>query len=188
MHILFGIGNPGSRYEITPHNVGFMMVNSLSDSTQWKSEKNALTQSIIINQNRILLAKPMTYVNLCGQTAFSLLSFYKLPPEALIVVTDDVNLGLGAIRIRLKGSDGGHKGLRDLIKHCGPNFIRIRIGVGYCPQYWDLSRFVLTRFSMENLGIIREIEPILREIIESGLTAGWDKTAAQYNRKSPLDA
>jgi len=182
MNILLGLGNPGKQYVFTPHNVGYLFVESLAESAIWKKGKKNLFQKIIFNAKPILLAKPTTYMNLSGDAAQSLLSYYKLPLKQLIVIVDDVNLKLGSLRIREKGSDGGHNGLKNIIKHLGPEFIRIRVGIGYCPPEEDLSRFVLRKFNKDALLKIMNLCDQLPEIIDYGLKLGWQNAASKYNR------
>lgn len=184
MYILLGIGNPGSKYENTPHNIGFTLVDSFATTPQGKAQHKALTQKVNFEGTDLLLAKPTTYVNLSGESAQSLLAYYKLKPESLIVITDDVNLDFGAIRIRKKGSHGGHNGLSSIIQHCGENFVRIRIGVGKCPPHFNLSNYVLRKLKPLEINQIDEMKPHIQSAVKKGLSDGWESAAAQFNRKS----
>ena len=113
MYLVVGLGNPGSQYENTHHNAGFLAVDTLAESSNWKSEHKAFTQKIQIASEDVLLAKPQTYMNLSGESVQALMTWYKIKPANLIVISDDVNLDLGRIRIRAKGSHGGQNGLRN---------------------------------------------------------------------------
>ena len=152
MYLIVGLGNPGTKYEKTRHNVGFDTIDVLADRMDIrvnKKEKQALTGSGYINGQKVMLVKPLTYMNLSGSSVRDLVSWYKVDPTLeLIVLSDDVSLSPGHIRIRKKGSAGGHNGLKDIIGKLGTDqFIRVRIGVGKKPAEWDMADYVLSRFS-----------------------------------------
>ncbi len=188
-----GLGNPGPKYDLTRHNIGFAMVDrvaasidstgSFGSSGSWKSEGKSQTQRITLGGNSLLLVKAQTFMNLSGEAALSLLSFYKVSPKNLIVVVDDLYLDLGTIRFRAKGGHGGHNGLRNLIDHIGDEFMRIRIGVGPLPPMQDKADFVLRKYSSEEEKKVSEILGPSKDWIETGLRLGWEKAGSQYNRK-----
>ncbi len=162
MHIVVGLGNPGNEYKWTRHNVGFEVISKLAfdyNIDMNRSKYKAVIGDGRINGKKVLLAKPLTYMNLSGESVSQIMTFYKEPFENLIVVCDDINLPVGSIRIRKKGSDGGQKGLRSIINLLGTeDFIRVRVGVGNKPNGWDLKNFVLSRFNdCENNDIIKGI-------------------------------
>lgn len=182
MNIILGLGNPGKKYHNTPHNTGFFLVDGLARTPRWKKEEKALTQSTTMGGFPVLLAKPTTYVNLSGKAARSLLFGYRLSLNKLVVIVDDANLNLGGIRIRQKGSDGGHNGLKSIIENCGSNFTRIRIGIGKCPLGIELSDFVLRKFNKEEASVLLHINSFFNELIQYGLEYGWTMAASKYNR------
>ncbi len=185
-HVLIGLGNPGRQYERTRHNAGFHLVDSLAEpATSWKTQGHSQVQKIALNGSPLLLAKPQTYMNLSGQAAQSLLAFYKVLPSALVVVVDDINLPMGSLRIRMQGGHGGHNGLRDIIARIGPDFIRIRVGVGPCPPGHDMAAFVLGRFAPDEWDRLQDLMPTFRSLIQSGLTEGWEKAGNRTNIKGP---
>lgn len=154
MYVIAGLGNPTKQYEKTRHNIGFDVMDALGEkyNIRIKEKKlKALCGKGIIAGEQVLLAKPQTFMNLSGESIGEILRFYKLTPqENLIVVFDDINLIPGNIRIRGKGSAGGHNGIKSIIKCCGSSdFARIKIGVGEKPEGWDLADYVLGRFSKE---------------------------------------
>ncbi len=162
MYIIAGLGNPGNEYKWTRHNVGFEVISKLAfdyNIDMNRSKYKAVLGDGIINGKKVLLAKPVTYMNLSGESVSQIMSFYKEDIENLIVVCDDINLPVGSIRIRKKGSDGGQKGLRSIIELLGTdNFTRVRVGAGNKPDGWELKNFVLSRFTEEeNDGIIKGI-------------------------------
>lgn len=152
--IIAGLGNPGTKYEDTRHNCGFMSVETLAEmyKTEIKRLKfKSLTAEITIADKRCLIMKPTTFMNNSGEAIGEAASFYKIPPEKIIVIYDDINLDVGRLRIRQKGSDGGHNGMKSIILHLNSdNFPRIRVGVGKKPHPdYDLADWVLSRFTKE---------------------------------------
>jgi PTH1 family peptidyl-tRNA hydrolase len=150
MYAIIGLGNPGKEYEWTRHNAGFEVINKLAydyNIEMNKTKFKAVYGEGRINGQKVLLIKPTTYMNLSGESVREFVNFYKLEPEDIIVTCDDINLPVGYIRIRAKGSDGGQKGLRSIISQLGyDTFARVRVGVGEKPPQWDLAKYVLSRF------------------------------------------
>jgi len=160
MKVIAGLGNPTKEYVGTRHNIGFDGVTAIADkyriSVTEKAHK-ALVGKGVIGGERVLLMKPQTYMNLSGEAIADAMHFYKLEPEDLIVIYDDINLEPGAIRVREGGSAGGHNGMKDIIRHMGTDkFPRIRVGVGEKPAEWDLKDYVLGHFSKDDEPKIRE--------------------------------
>jgi len=174
MYIIIGLGNPGRKYAATRHNIGFDAITRLSDDFRISLDMRrhqAIIGKGIISRERVILAQPQTYMNLSGECVRELMNHYKVPVDKIIVIHDDVNLEPGRIRIREKGSAGGHNGLKDIILHIGDEFTRIKIGVGDRPKELQLYDYVLDRFTEEENVIMRETlcrvskacETILRE-------------------------
>ncbi|HJA11914.1 MAG TPA: aminoacyl-tRNA hydrolase [Candidatus Mediterraneibacter merdipullorum] len=152
MFIIAGLGNPDRQYEGTRHNVGFDVIDRLAekyDIAVDARKHRALVGRGIIEGQRVILAKPQTYMNLSGESLQSLAAYYKIDPEQeLLVIYDDINLDVGQLRIREKGSAGGHNGIKNIIAHLGTQvFPRIRVGVGEKPSKYDLADYVLGHFS-----------------------------------------
>ena len=161
MFIIAGLGNPARQYEKTRHNAGFDAIDLLAQKYNIKiNEKKhkSLCGTGIIEGQKALLVKPQTFMNLSGESIAAALNFYKLAPETnLIVIYDDISLPPGKLRIRKKGSAGGHNGIKSIINHTGTQeFLRIKIGVGEKPQGWDLADYVLGRFSKEDRELAQE--------------------------------
>ncbi len=159
--LIVGLGNPGRKYERTRHNAGFIALDALSakhgirvDRVKW----NALTGEGTIGGHRCLLMKPQTYMNNSGEAVIQAMRFYKLPPEQVIVLLDDVTLDPGVMRIRRKGSDGGQKGMRSIIQLCGGDqFPRIKLGVGKKPHPdYELADWVLSNFNSNERKLLEE--------------------------------
>ena len=154
MYIIVGLGNPTRQYEGTKHNVGFDTIDYLIDEYQIPSSgtgHKALFGKGMIAGQKVIVAKPMTYMNLSGESIRSILDYYKVDPETeLIVIYDDISLDVGKLRIRAKGSAGGHNGIKNIIAHLGTQeFPRVRIGVGEKPARMDLADYVLGHFPKE---------------------------------------
>lgn len=187
MYIIVGLGNPERKYAGTRHNIGFSAITALCDayniSLDLKKHK-ALCGRGYIEGQKVLLAEPQTYMNLSGESIHELVDYYKIDPESeLIVIYDDINLAPGKLRIREKGSAGGHNGIKNIIAHLGTqNFNRIRIGVGEKPKGWDLADYVLGRFDREEEPVIREA---LERVVEACSLMLTEDTAAAMNKFNP---
>lgn len=167
--VVAGLGNPGDEYKSTKHNVGFMVIDEIAKNNNVvfkKSKFNALTADCKIGNFRVLLIKPLTYMNLSGEAINKALNFYKIDPQSLIVICDDINLDAGKIRIRAKGSDGGQNGLKNIILNLKTQeFKRVRIGIGAKPHPdYDLKDWVLSGFS-------KEAKPQIERAIDLGSKA-----------------
>jgi len=154
-YCIVGLGNPGREYAETKHNVGFCVIDKLAEKYEIKVEKyknRALIGDGMIRDKRVLLVKPQTFMNLSGEAVRDAASFYKIPPEHVIVLSDDVSLDVGTLRVRAKGSAGGQNGLKNIIYHLNSeDFPRVKIGVGKKPRPdYDLAAWVLGKFPAED--------------------------------------
>ena len=161
MFLIVGLGNPDKKYEKTRHNIGFDTIDALAEQyhiTMNDHKHKALCGTGVIEGVKVLLAKPLTYMNLSGDSVAEIVNFYKLDPESeMIIIFDDISLAPGNIRVRKKGSAGGHNGIKSIIARCGTqNFMRIKVGVGEKPQGWDLADHVLGRFSIEDRVLVED--------------------------------
>ncbi|MCD8337068.1 MAG: aminoacyl-tRNA hydrolase [Lachnospiraceae bacterium] len=161
MYIIAGLGNPGQKYAHTRHNAGYEAIDRLADKygIRIETEKfRALTGTGVINGQKVLLLKPLTYMNASGESIRAACDFYKLnPEEAFIVLYDDISLPPGQLRVRAKGSAGGHNGIKNIIQHLGTQvFSRVKIGVGEKPQEYDLVDYVLGHFPEEEWAVMTE--------------------------------
>jgi PTH1 family peptidyl-tRNA hydrolase len=188
MKMFAGLGNPGAEYAATRHNVGFMLADALAarwNASGWRTKQDALVSEARLGAEKILLVKPLTYMNESGRAVGPLLSWYKLAPEDLIVAHDDMDLPVGTIRLRKKGSAGGHNGMKSILYHVqDANFPRVRIGVGH-PVHGreQVIRHVLSPFSGEDAQKIREAIEYLLPAVECILTEGIDLAMNKYNPK-----
>ena len=177
-YIIVGLGNPGKQYENTRHNAGFMAIERLAEKENCKINKirfKSTTGECTINGHRCLLMKPSTFMNLSGQAVVEAMNFYKIPPENVIIMFDDISLDVGRIRIRRNGSDGGQNGMKNIIYLSGSDkFPRVKIGIGKKPHPdYDLKDWVLSRFSKEDMKTLNEV---LDNAAESAALIVQDKT------------
>lgn len=192
MKIIAGLGNPGSEYAKTRHNVGFMFVDALAGKlgvTEWKDKFEAKIGEARIGTEKVLLVKPQTYMNESGRSVGPLMSFYKLEPEDLIVVHDDMDIPAGTIRIRKKGSAGGHNGIKSILAHIGDeHFSRVRIGIGRPLPGWTVVNHVLAPFPEEDAKRVAEAIEYLIPAVECIVKEDIDKAMNQYNPKKAKKA
>ena len=185
MKIIAGLGNPGSEYARTKHNVGWMLVDALAErlgAGDWRQHEKGLVAEARIGAEKVLLVKPQTYMNNSGECIGPLMRWYKLEPEDVIAVHDDMDIPAGMVRIRKKGSAGGHNGIKSLIAHIGSEkFGRVRIGVGRPLPGWSVINHVLAPFSDEDVLKIREAIEYLLPAVECIVSEGYDMAMNKYN-------
>lgn len=186
MYVITGLGNPTLKYSKTRHNVGFETIDVLAKKYGIKVKKKqfrALTGEGFIDGEKVILVKPMTYMNNSGEAVSEIVKYYKIDPDKeLIIISDDLNLDVGVLRIRAKGSAGGHNGLKSIIKCVGSEcFDRVRIGVGKVPAGTDVITHVLTRFSRADRVIVKESFEVAADAIVSIISDGIDKTMSKFN-------
>ena len=188
MYIVVGLGNPGRQYENSRHNVGFCVIDKLADKHDIRVETRkgrAYVGSGIIAGQRVLLAKPQTFMNLSGESVRSLVDFFKIDPaHDLLVIHDDVSLDVGQLRIRRKGSAGGHNGMKSILTHLGNNeFFRLKIGVGEKPKEYDLADYVLGHFSKGEREIMEESYDKAVSAVEMLISGDEKKAMNVFNTK-----
>ena len=187
MYIIAGLGNPTREYEKTRHNVGFDTIDVLADrlntSVDEKKFKGLYGRGIIAGE-KVILLKPQTFMNLSGESVREAADFYKVDPEHIIVIYDDISLNPGQIRIRKKGSAGGHNGIKNIIAQLGTDtFQRIKVGVGEKPKGYDLAAYVLGHFHGEDLELMEEGYEKAISATEEILKGEIDAAMNEYNRK-----
>ena len=185
MKLIVGLGNPGREYEATRHNVGFMVVDYLAEkwtATIGKTQLKALVGEGKFNNEKIILAKPITYMNLSGEAVGALLRWHKLGPEDLIVVYDDLDLQPGKLRVRAQGSAGGHNGIKSIIQHLGTDtFPRLKVGIGRPHPGQDTADYVLNRFASGERELMVQTIARAVEAVEVIITQGVIQAANLYN-------
>jgi PTH1 family peptidyl-tRNA hydrolase len=188
--LIVGLGNPESKYDKTRHNIGFEAVDALADLWQLSWQQNRRFHGLFAEGNvpggsKIRLLKPLTYMNRSGQSVRSLVDWYKLSPQSILVVYDDMDLPLGKLRLRLSGSAGGHNGMKSIISNLGSDkFPRLRIGIGKSSGSKETISHVLGKFSKDETQIMSEVLQLATEAIKLSLKEGVEKAMSLYNVKS----
>ncbi|MCM1186180.1 MAG: aminoacyl-tRNA hydrolase [Lachnoclostridium sp.] len=192
MYIIAGLGNPGKEYENTRHNIGFRTIDKLAEQENIgvleKKHKAVYGKGYVAGQ-KCILAKPQTFMNLSGESIRELIDYYKVDEKTqLIVIVDDICLDVGQIRVRKKGSAGGHNGLKNIISHLGhDSFNRIRIGVGEKPKGYELVDYVLGHFSKEEMKVMEEAAERAADAVRAIIAEGADAAMNEFNRKQGAD-
>lgn len=186
MKVVIGLGNPGKKYEKTRHNIGFIVVDSLRKKFNLTDEREkfqALISEKNIDGEKVIFFKPQTFMNLSGNALIEIINFYKLDPKKdIIVIYDDMSLDFGDIRIREKGSSGGHNGIKSIIYHIGEEFIRVKCGIGAKKE--DAVEHVLGEFSQsEQKELVEFLEKLNECVIEMLTVHNLDRTMQKYNKK-----
>ena len=188
MKLVVGLGNPGLKYKNTRHNVGFMVINAFAEKNNLKFKtKKEFKGEVSINKDFILL-KPATYMNLSGDSVRTICDFYKIAPEDILVICDDFNIPFMKIRIRMKGSSGGHNGLKSIIQNISSEeFPRLRIGLGLPNENYDVIDYVLSKFSKEDLDSFKKLYSKTNDIIDEFISGrSIDLIMNRYNKDESL--
>lgn len=189
MYIIAGLGNPKKEYANTRHNIGFDVIDVIADKYNidvTTLKHKALVGKGIIEGNKVILVKPQTYMNLSGESLIDVCQFYKIDiPSELIVIYDDIALDVGAIRVRQKGSAGGHNGMKSIIQNLSTeNFMRIRMGVGEKPKDYDLADYVLGHFTKAERDLMDKAAISATDALNVIMNQGIDKAMGLYNKKN----
>ncbi len=189
MYVIVGLGNPSKEYDNTRHNIGFAAIDALADKYGIgvnEAKHKALLGKGVIDGTKVILVKPLTYMNLSGEAVRAVVDYYKIDEEAeLIVIYDDISLDVGQLRIRKKGSAGGHNGIKNIIQHLGHDtFLRIKIGVGEKPKGYDLADYVLGHFSKEEQTVMKDALEKVDGAVKLMLMDDVDEAMNRYNKKA----
>ena len=189
MYLIVGLGNPGRQYEATRHNMGFDTVDRLVEDynvPQGGVKFNAMYGKTMIGGEKVILMKPLSFMNLSGGPVREMANYFKIDPESeLIVIYDDIDLEPGQLRIRKKGSAGGHNGIKHIIQQLGTQtFVRIKVGVGAKPKGWDLADHVLGRFGSDERKLVEEAQDRACKAVEMILADSVDAAMNEFNKKT----
>jgi peptidyl-tRNA hydrolase, PTH1 family len=186
VRLLVGLGNPGAKYGRTRHNLGFRIARVAAeklgvalDQTRW----NAVLGTGRVRGEQIAILLPQTFMNVSGESVGHAARFWKVELGQVVVAHDDLDLALGRIQVKVGGGDGGHKGLKSLREHLGPDFVRVRSGIGRPPQGWDPADFVLARFAAEEEAAVEEMVPVAAEAAAVALLEGTAAAMNRFNRR-----
>ena len=187
MILIAGLGNPGKEYENTRHNAGFLVLDTLAQklgADLSERKHRALCGKAVIGGQKVILLKPQTYMNLSGESIRAAADYYKVPPEDILVVYDDISLAPGQLRIRAKGSAGGHNGIKSIIAHLGTQeFPRVKVGIGEKPPRMDLADYVLGHFSSGEKKIMEEAAKEAADAICEIVNVGIEQAMNDHNRR-----
>lgn len=184
--LIVGLGNPGAQYKNNRHNIGFMAVDALAKGwgvSLTKVQNKALTAEYRLGEARVILAKPQTYMNASGESVGPIGRFYKIPPAHILAIYDELDLPLGTVRLREKGSAGGHNGMKSLISHLGQEFPRMRLGIGRPPGQMPVHAFVLQDFKKDEEAFAREMVDTAVRAVETFVRDGITLAMSRYNGK-----
>lgn len=187
-YMIVGLGNPGKQYELTRHNAGFLFADLLADKNSTKINKiqfKAVTGIITLGNTKCLLMKPQTFMNNSGEAVREAAEFYKIPPERILVVFDDISLPCGKLRIRRKGSDGGHNGIKSIIYHLNSDaFPRIKLGIGEKPHPdYDLADWVLSTFKKDELALLHDAAENACSAAELIVSGNIEKAMSDFSNR-----
>jgi len=185
MYIIAGLGNPGKEYENTRHNAGFSVIDELANKHNIDIDNSKFKGMLgkgVINGEKVVLVKPLTYMNNSGECIRAVMDYYKTDIDDFIVVFDDISLDVGKLRVRPKGSAGGHNGIKSIIAHLGSDgFKRVKFGVGNKPSGWDLADWVLGRFNKEDEKTLEDAKKRACEAIETIMAEGTEFAMNKFN-------
>ena len=186
MKLIVGLGNPGKEYERTRHNAGFDVMDEIArmaSASITQKKFKALVDKVNIGGQSVLLMKPQTYMNNSGEAVRAAMDFYHLQPQDLLVIYDDMDLAVGRLRLRQKGSAGGHNGIKSIIAHLGSEFMRVKMGVGEKPAHYDLADYVLGHFQKADRELVEEAMDRAVEAIAMMVQGDCAGAMNHYNKK-----
>ena len=183
MHLIVGLGNIGEKYQLTRHNVGFLVIDEITKNLNTSNINNPNFQSTLLKSGYNLFSKPTTYMNNSGIAVHSIKEYYKIDLENIIVIHDDLDLPFGTVKFKIGGGHGGHNGLRSLDTHITKEYIRVRIGIGKPADKTDVANYVLSNFSKEELNKLTDIITHTIKAIEALKTEDIDQVKSKFTLK-----
>ena len=183
MYLIVGLGNIGDKYELTRHNVGFLVIDEMTKNLTTSNINNSNFHSTLLKSGYNLFSKPTTYMNNSGLAVHAIMDYYKIDLEDIIVIHDDLDLPFGAVKFKIGGGHGGHNGLRSLDSHIGKDYIRVRIGIGKPKDKSDVANYVLSNFSKEELNKLQDIISHTIKAIEALKTETIEQVKTKFTLK-----
>lgn len=184
MKLIVGLGNPGKEYENTRHNIGYIFIDSLASKLGVSIDKkkfNGLYTETMINNEKVLLVKPLSYMNLSGEVVAKFVNFYKIDVKDILIINDDLDLEVGRIRLRAQGSSGGHNGLKNIALHLNTEeFKRLKIGISN-NKLIDTKDYVLGKFSKEEIKTIKDLKDQINDLLIDFISIDFERLMAKYN-------
>ena len=183
MHLIVGLGNIGEKYQLTRHNIGFLVIDEITKNLSTSNINNPNFQSSLLKSGYNLFSKPTTYMNNSGLAVHAIKEYYKIDLENIIVIHDDLDLPFGTVKFKIGGGHGGHNGLRSLDAHITKEYIRVRIGIGKPQDKSDVANYVLSNFSKEEINILQDIITHTIKAIEALKTEDIDQVKSKFTLK-----
>ncbi len=183
MKLIVGLGNPGKKYENTRHNIGFMVLDDYLGNIKWSNKFNALYYECVINGEKVLFVKPLTFMNNSGNAVGEFVRYFNIDTNDILIIQDDLDEAIGLYKLKVNSSSGGHNGIKSIIASLGTqNFPRLKVGIGSVKKD-EVIDYVLGKFTKNDMDILNKEFSIFRNIIESFINNGIDKTMNVYNTK-----
>lgn len=183
MKLIVGLGNPGKEYDNTRHNVGYHVLDSYLGNVLWKEKFNAYYCEKIINSQKVIFVKPLTYMNLSGDAVVRFVDYFNISLDEILVIHDDMDLEIGAFKLKKNSSAGGHNGIKSIISRLSSqDFSRLKIGISHDKSY-DTKDYVLGKFSKSEVEILKKLQSTFNEVIDSFVCVGIERTMNIYNTK-----
>lgn len=186
MYLIAGLGNPGDKYKLNRHNVGFLVIDAITKSLQTTNITNQNFKAEVKKNISNIYAKPQTYMNDSGSSIINIVEYYNIENNNVIIVHDDLDLPFGTIKFKLGGGDGGHNGLRSIDSHIGKDYIRVRVGIGKPEHKSDVANYVLSNFTKEELKVLEDIIPHTIKAIESLQDLSLEEVKSKYTIKANI--
>jgi len=185
MKLIVGLGNPGAKYLLTRHNIGFMLIDLLAGDSDFQNKHQSLFLKTKWNQQTVLLSKPQTYMNLSGQAVFEIVNYYKIPLNHILVLQDDKDQKFGSLKFQKSRGDGGHNGIKDIHKRLTNNYARLKLGIQSVPQesHISTSDFVLSPFHKKEIEQLPQFLKRAEEAVLCFIENGFDMASTQFNQK-----
>lgn len=183
MHLIVGLGNIGEKYQLTRHNIGFLVIDEITKNLSTSNINNSNFQSTLLKSTYNLFSKPTTFMNNSGEAVHAIKEYYKIDLEDIIVIHDDIDLPFGTVKFKIGGGHGGHNGLRSLDSHITKEYIRVRVGVGKPSDKTDVANYVLSNFSKEELTKLEDIIPHIIKSIDALKTEDIDYVKSKFTLK-----
>jgi len=183
MHLIIGLGNIGEKYQLTRHNIGFLVIDEITKNLNTSNVNNSNFQSTLSKSGYNLFSKPTTYMNNSGIAVHSIKEYYKIDLENIIVIHDDLDLPFGTVKFKIGGGHGGHNGLKSIDAHIGKEYIRIRVGIGKPKDKLDVANYVLSNFSKEEMNKLQDIIPHIIKAIEALKIEDIDQVKSKFTLK-----
>jgi len=186
MYLIAGLGNPGDKYKLTRHNIGFLVIDAITKNLTTSNINNQNFQSVTLKSSKNIFSKPQTYMNNSGESILNIAEYYNIENHNIIIIHDDLDLPFGTIKFKLGGGHGGHNGLRSIDGHIGDDYIRVRVGIGKPQTKGDVANYVLSNFSKEEQERLPLIIEHCIKSIEAIQEISLDEVKSKYTFKLPL--